>query len=80
MSVDAKPRESRIRRKVTVETELILEDGTTLPCEVFLSQGERVLDLLNDPNPFMPVRCANGEILLVSKKAVVICKPLDRPA
>jgi len=80
MTLDMQPRAgSRIRKKSTVEVELILEDGTNLSCEVFVTPGERVLDLLNSPLPFMPVRLENSEILLVSKKSVVVCKPLDQP-
>jgi hypothetical protein len=29
--------------------------------------------------PFMPVRLANQEILLVRKTSIVACKPLDQP-
>lgn len=80
MNVIAKPQGSRIRKKLTVDVELILEDGTNLSCEVFVAPGERVLDLLNAPNAFMPVRLENQEILLVSKASVVVCKPLDQPS
>jgi hypothetical protein len=80
MTVDLQPGTgSRIRKKSTVEVELILDDGTTLGCEVFVTPGERVLDLLNGPLPFMPVRLENQEILLVRKTSVVACKPLDQP-
>lgn len=56
-----------------------MDDGDTVSCEVFLFEDERVLDLLNGHLAFMPVRLANGEIILIRKTAVAACKPLDRP-
>lgn len=65
--------------KEVVEVELILHDGTTLAGQVFIGREQRVQDLLNDSNAFFPLLQENGEILLVAKSAMALCKPLDHP-
>lgn len=69
---------SRVLRKSTVEVEITLEDGTNLSGSVFAAPGERVLDMLNATASFFPLKIETGDIVLVSKKSIVICKPLDR--
>lgn len=65
--------------KEAVEAEMILHDGTSLAGKVFVGQNQRVQDLLNDDNAFFPLLQENGEILLLSKAAIAVCKPLDSP-
>ena len=69
----------KFHNKITVDVEVILTDGTHVPGAVFIGFGERILDLLNHPNPFFPVRTTDDEILLIAKSAVAVCKPLDQP-
>lgn len=69
---------SRIAKEV-VEVEIILHDGTGLNGKVFIGQDQRVQDLLNDGNAFFPLLQPNGEILLIAKSAMALCKPLDSP-
>lgn len=66
-------------RKDPCDVELILNDGTEISGEIFLSQDERVSDMLNDGRRFFAIRQPNHEVLLISKQSVAICKPLDRP-
>lgn len=68
---------SLIRTKVNVDVELVLHDGTTLAGKVFIETKQRVLDLMNTPDPFFPLRLANQEIVLVAKAAIALCKPLE---
>lgn len=70
-------RQSRIRSKINLPVELILTDGTQIAGLVFIGLDERVQDLLNDPKPFFPVRIANGDVMLINKVVVAICKPKD---
>lgn len=70
---------ARVRTKVNVGVDIILNDGTSVTGSVFIGLEERVQDLLNDPKLFIPVRQANEEILLINKNSVAICKPLDTP-
>lgn len=65
--------------KEAVEVEIILHDGTALDGKVFIGQGQRVQDLLNDKGAFFPLLQDNGEILLIAKSAMALCKPLDSP-
>ena len=73
-----KPLNPRFTAKEDIEVEFILDDGTRLSGNVFIEVGQRVLDLLNEPAPFLPIR-VEGEILLVKKSSIAICKPLDSP-
>ncbi|MGD8326128.1 MAG: hypothetical protein PVF65_04360 [Sphingomonadales bacterium] len=70
---------ARVRTKVNVGVDIILNDGTTLSGSVFIGLNERVQDLLNDPKTFIPLRQQNGEILLINKNSIAVCKPLDTP-
>ena len=73
------PRDTLVQPKTTVEVELIMTDGTSINGQVYRSEGQRVLDLLNEPQPFFPVRLKSDEIILVAKSSVAICKPIDQP-
>ncbi|GEQ96800.1 hypothetical protein JCM17844_04370 [Iodidimonas gelatinilytica] len=65
--------------KAAMDVELVLADGSQLSGHVFLGRGERVSDLLNDDKLFLPFRVENGELLLIAKSSIALCKPLDRP-
>jgi hypothetical protein len=78
MSFDASPlRQSRIRKKSNVPVELVLVDGTQFEGSVFIGLEERVQDLLNDPKAFFPLRLHNGDVLLLNKTSVALCRPLE---
>ncbi len=68
---------SLIRTKINVDVELILVDGTTVTGKVFIETKQRVLDLLNTPEAFFPMRLENQDIVLVAKAAIAFCKPLE---
>lgn len=76
---DRRETQREFRKKKTVDTELILLDGDTLSGQVYLNIGERVQDLLNSKQGFFPFRVENGEILLINKAFVAVCKPLQDP-
>lgn len=65
--------------KHKVEVEIVFSDGTRLGGSVYVGQTQRVLDLLNDDEPFFPLMREDGEILLIAKSNIAICKPLDTP-
>ena len=67
----------RIRTKEKEPVELVLEDGTNLTGHMFVGLGERVLDCLNDSRPFFPFLAEDGAMLLLSKRTVAVCRPLD---
>lgn len=68
-----------LHRKKMVDTELVLHDGDTISGQVYLGIGERVQDLLNSKHGFFPLRVESGEILLINKTFVAVCKPLEGP-
>jgi len=70
---------ARVRTKVNVGVDIILNDGTSLSGSVFIGLNERVQDLLNDPKLFIPLQQDNDEILLVNKSSIAVCKPIDTP-
>ncbi|MFZ5608101.1 MAG: hypothetical protein ACOY99_00660 [Pseudomonadota bacterium] len=70
---------TRVRTKINVEVDLVLHDGTRLNGLVFIGLDERVQDLLNDAKPFFPLKQNDGEVILINKSAVAVCKPLDTP-
>ena len=65
--------------KHKVEVEVVLGDGTRLGGSVYVGQSQRVLDLLNDADPFFPLMRDDGEVLLIAKSSLAVCKPLDTP-
>lgn len=70
---------AQFRKKKMVDAELILQDGDTISGQVYLNIGERILDMLNSGPGFFPVRLESGEVLILNKSCVAVCKPLDEP-
>ncbi|MHB9880990.1 hypothetical protein ACSMXM_15190 [Pacificimonas sp. ICDLI1SI03] len=70
-------RKRPIRTKKKEEVEFVLEDGTNLTGFIFLSLDERVLDCLNDSRPFFPFLTEDGEMLLLAKNRIAVCRPLS---
>ncbi|MBV7257517.1 hypothetical protein KCG44_12050 [Pacificimonas sp. WHA3] len=67
----------RVRTKSKQAVEVVLEDGTNLTGHIFVGVGERVLDCLNDTRSFFPFLAEDGAMLLLSKRTVAVCRPLD---
>ena len=64
--------------KERTEVEIIMNDGSTLQGSVFLEKRERVSDLMNNADrEFIPIKLHNGETLLVSRKNIAVCRPID---
>lgn len=70
---------ARSRTKVNVDVEVLMKDGARLTGSVYIGLDERVLDLLNDPKPFFPLRQDKDNILILNKSAIATCKPLETP-
>ncbi|MGB7405046.1 MAG: hypothetical protein WA906_05110 [Pacificimonas sp.] len=67
----------RLRTKDKHAAELVLTDGTTLAGHVFVGLGDRILDCLNDKRPFFPFLAEDGEMLLLAKASIAVCRPLE---
>lgn len=64
--------------KISVEVELTLIDGQVMTGQVFILATQRVLDLLNAVEPFLPFRRqGSGEVILLNKAAIAVARPLD---
>ncbi len=55
------------RHKTETSVQLRLTGQEPVEAFVFHVNGERLTDLLNDPRAFIPMRSANGEIMIVAK-------------
>ncbi len=65
--------------KDRVEVSVIMADGSSIDGHVFLSDDERVSDLLNSNRMFFPLELESNELLLINKTSIALCKPIDRP-
>jgi hypothetical protein len=53
-----------------VEVEISLFDGTSLFGKLAVPVQGRLTDLLNDPREFVPLECADGSYVAISKRAI----------
>ena len=67
MASSSKATISRLRTKVR----LINFNDTLTEGYVFVAQGQRVSDLLNDDRDFLPIESKAGEVRVVSKRAIM---------
>lgn len=65
-------KQSRVKALVQIVT----GNGRQVVGEIFLGQGERLVDLLNDSRKFLPVEQGKGEVKVISKSAISEAKLL----
>ena len=58
----------KARNKFAVEVEL--DDGNTQILFIFVSPGNRVIDMLNDDRAFIPFETSDGSIIIYKKSAI----------
>ncbi len=68
-----------MKPKIRIAVELVRHDGTVASGDLFVCGKQRILDLLNDHRQFLPLECADGETLIVSKSSIATIKPFDGP-
>ncbi len=66
-----------IRPKTKIRVQLQQGDGTSLEGFVFVAGNERVLDLLNGREPFMPFETEDGRYVMINKQAIAFAWPHD---
>ena len=66
-----------IRPKTKIRVQLQKDDGTTMDGFVFVGGQERVLDLLNNADPFMPFQHDDGRYVMINKQAIAYAWPED---
>lgn len=68
------------RRRNEVQVLITLTGQTPFDATVFLKADERLIDLLNDPRAFIPVRRADGTTLITAKNNIVSILEIPPPA
>lgn len=63
--------------KQRVRVELRMVDGTVHIGEMFVTNDQRTLDILNDRRPFLPLELGDGEVVLLSKSTIAQARPID---
>ncbi len=66
-----------IRPKTKIRVQLQKDDGSTMDGFVFVGGQERVLDLLNNNEPFMPFEHEDGRFVMINKQAIAYAWPDD---
>jgi hypothetical protein len=66
MHLDSEKRVDKVSRLVRVR----LMDGTEVKGRIFLRQGDRVVDLLNDTRVFIPFEDEETSIIVLNKTAI----------
>lgn len=67
-----------MRAKTRVPVDLLKTDGTQLEGYVFAGSQERVLDLMNSREPFLPIELSDGQFAIMNKSVIQSITPSDR--
>ncbi len=67
-----------MKEKTKVPVDLLKMDGTHLEGYVFAGSQERVLDLMNGHDPFLPVELSDGQFSIMNKSVIQSITPSDR--
>jgi hypothetical protein len=67
-----------MRAKTRVPVDLLKMDGTQLKGYVFAGSQERVLDLMNNREPFLPIELSGGQFAIMNKSVIQSITPSDR--
>ena len=67
-----------MKAKSKVPVDLLKMDGTQLEGYVFAGSQERVLDLMNGHDPFLPVELTDGQFSIMNKSVIQSITPSDR--
>lgn len=67
-----------MRSKDRIRVYLMKDDGEDVEGYMFAGGQERILDVMNRREPFIPFELVDGEILIINKKEIASVKPLDR--
>ena len=67
---------SNTKFKVEVVITTMREDS--IRGTVFLGDGERVIDILNDSRKFIPISLSSGIIRLINKDAIFFIEPVGQ--
>ena len=63
-------------KKSKISVNIDLANGNTIEGCFFASQGQRLLDLMNDDRAYIPVSNDDGEIIIVQKSSIIQITPV----
>jgi hypothetical protein len=66
-----------MRNKDRIRVYLIKDDGENVEGFLFAGGQERILDVMNRQEPFVPFELNDGEILILNKKEIASVRPFD---
>jgi len=64
--------------KFKVEVVITTMNNDSIRGIVFLSESERVIDILNDSRKFIPISLSNGIIRLLNKDSIYFIEPVGQ--
>ena len=64
--------------KTKVSVDLLKMDGTRVEGYVFAGSQERILDLMNGREPFIPIELSDGQFSIMNKSVIQSITPSDR--
>ncbi len=64
-------------KKNEVPVTIVLVDGATIDCNIFVEDGQRVLELMNDQRNFIPYVSSAGEITIIQKSTIARISPIE---
>ncbi len=73
-------RDTRWVPRIKIRVDLFTFDGEVYEGYIFLSPDMRPLDALNAFTAFMPFEKLDGELEIISKRAIKRLTPYDKPA
>ena len=68
----------QVKPKIKAEVEVALNDGTVLKGYFFLNPQQRVLDIMNDDRPFLPLEDSEGTVTVINKSVITVVRPADQ--
>jgi hypothetical protein len=74
IQMDTKPEHQKTEK---ISVDLLLTNGTSVRVNLFVSDMQRVNDLLNDGRAFIPFEDLGGQVRLVNKSTIVTVIPFD---
>ena len=63
-------------KKEEIPVNIVLTDGTTIEGCVFATDGQRLLDLMNDNRAYIPYTDTDGEFTIIQKLSVSRIAPM----
>ena len=64
-------------KKIELPVTIVLVDGATVDCNIFVEDGQRLLELMNDKRNFIPFIDSEGDITIIQKSTIARISPIE---